>query len=242
MQEKFSNEPIFFRNLRFLINKNGVKNATLAKVLKVHRDTFTRYLSKKTPLKPRAEVALAEFFNVDVEALRKSDLSKQEASDEPSYFVRNLRFLINRSGKKHCEIAAETGINKVNFSNFYRGKNMPNSSSVDKIAAYFGVSTSQLLSIDLAQDGHGIKEKETTSPASSSEEDDWKKRAIEAETRLANLIQLTLLTNEKLPPIPARVKTDSDFAALALNKTAELQNFVNRMAAELLESYNKIKR
>lgn len=242
MQEKNSHNPIFFQNLRFLINKNGVKKATLAKALDIQRDTFTRYMKEKTPLKPKAEEALAKFFNVDVETFRKTDLSKQETSNEPSYFVRNLRFLTNQSGKKHCEIAAEIGINKVNFSNFIRGKHVPSSSTVDKIATYFGVSPSQLLSIDLSQEGHYIEEKEVLSPAATTENEDWKKRAIDAETRLANLIQLTLLTNEKLPPIPTRVKTDSDFAALALNKTAELQNFVNRMASDLLESYNKIKR
>ena len=61
-------------------------------------------------------------------------------------FSKNLRYLVDNSGKEQKDIAKSLGYKYTTFNTWYRGAAMPTASKIQTIADYFGVTVSFLLS------------------------------------------------------------------------------------------------
>ncbi len=74
----------------------------------------------------------------------------QEKINKTELFLQNLRFLVNKTGLKDCQIANDLGIHKVSFSRYFTEERIPKRTVLEKMATYFGVSMTQLLNENIA--------------------------------------------------------------------------------------------
>lgn len=75
----------------------------------------------------------------------------QEKINRIDRFLLNFRFLVNKTGYQDQEMAERLGIHKVSFSRYFTEKRIPKRTVLEKIAAYFNVSTIDLIDKDLTQ-------------------------------------------------------------------------------------------
>lgn len=68
-----------------------------------------------------------------------------------NYFATNLKFLVEISGKKQSEIAAELAFERTTFNGYLTGKSRPYLEGIIKIAEFFSVTESQLIHEDLSK-------------------------------------------------------------------------------------------
>ncbi len=75
-QEQLKDKRMFIKNLKYLIKKNKTKHVDLAKSIHMTRSTISNYLAGTSSPKWETLDAIAEYFGVPADDLRKKDLSK----------------------------------------------------------------------------------------------------------------------------------------------------------------------
>lgn len=68
----------------------------------------------------------------------------------------NLKYLRNKFLKKQTELATLLGVAINTYSNYENGKLEPNTSSLIKLADYFGISVERLIRDNLWEDTQGV--------------------------------------------------------------------------------------
>lgn len=83
----------------------------------------------------------AKIFGVNV----NHDQQDDRAMDLRQAFAENLALYLKKSKKTQRQLAAELGVTEGAVSNWIRGKDFPNPKRIEKIAAYFHITTSKLI-------------------------------------------------------------------------------------------------
>ena len=127
-QEQLKDKRMFIKNLKYLIKKNKTKHVDLAKNIHMTRSTISNYLAGTSSPKWETLDAIAEFFHVTADDLRKKDLSKANAgiksSKKPTSYQAAL-FLPQLSGRAsifHSDNLEGSIVSPFPFSNT-QGKN-----------------------------------------------------------------------------------------------------------------------
>ena len=76
--EQLKDKRMFIKNLKYLIKKNKTKHVDLAKHIHMTRSTISNYLAGTSSPKWDTLDAIAEYFSVTADDLRKKDLSKNK--------------------------------------------------------------------------------------------------------------------------------------------------------------------
>ena len=84
----------------------------------------------------------------------------QEKTNQLANFFQNLQHLIAESGLKRAQVANAIGVHQVSFYRYFSAKRLPKRAVLEKIANFFSVDITDLLTKDLTK-------KETTSETES---------------------------------------------------------------------------
>lgn len=67
------------------------------------------------------------------------------APENKEVFARNLKMYIAKSGKDRMEVAEDLGISYSTLTDWINGKKYPRINNIEKLAAYFKISKSDLI-------------------------------------------------------------------------------------------------
>lgn len=129
-------------------------------------------------------------------------------------FFENLRYLVNKSGLRDCQVADALGIHKVSFSRYFRERRIPKRSVLSKICALYKVSLQTMLTERLSE------------------------RQQEDECACLNEPPPPLPSS--FPPID-EIASDTDFTLYFRKRTQELQDYINNYVNDILKKYNQSK-
>lgn len=134
----------------------------------------------------------------------------QEKINKIDRFLLNFRFLVNKTGYQDQEMAERLGIHKVSFSRYFTEKRIPKRTVLEKIAAYFNVSTIDLIDKDLTQEQDVIEQTSDTYT-----------------TQISEILNLP----DGLPP---------EFQRKVEARLSALQQQINNTVCELLNDFAKL--
>lgn len=75
----------------------------------------------------------------------------QEKTNQKANFFQNLEHLITESGLKRAQVADAVGVHQVSFYRYFSAQRLPKRAILEKIAAFFNVEVSALLTQDLTK-------------------------------------------------------------------------------------------
>lgn len=98
--------------------------------------------------------------------------------DNSSKFLDNLRKLVKESGKSQKELAADAGITPVTLNRWLQGKREPREEELNRLLVVLGTNA------EIIQQNN---QKEEKVPDTTESLEEWKARALRAESELAIL-------------------------------------------------------
>jgi len=136
----------FAENLLALMEENAINAPTLAKKLKLHRTSITRYLRGERLPNYGDFVALIEYFNVSADVL----LGRTEYCDVERFqpiqpFGTTLQKIMQANKVSQYRLQKDLHFSSATTNAWVSNKKLPAIDRVDKLADYLDVSVDYLL-------------------------------------------------------------------------------------------------
>lgn len=141
----------------------------------------------------------------------------QAKNIQNAIFFENLRYLVNKSGLRDCQVADALGIHKVSFSRYFRERRIPKRRVLANICALYNIPLQTLLTERLAE----TQQAQATPPGEPGEPPPHPLPAA-------------------LPPID-ETTANADFTHYFRQRTRELQDYINDYVNDILKKYNQSK-
>lgn len=111
----------------------------------------------------------------------------QAENKQNAIFFQNLRWLVNKTGLRDCDIADALGIHKVSFSRYFSEERIPKRTVLEKIEQYFNTRKEDLLDPKFIERKTETPAAPVPRPVDDLTLEEWRERALRAEKKLRNM-------------------------------------------------------